>query len=320
MFYINCFPPIMEAYKSNFPEGNNELVYYNFLLQNMPAIDPEGLDFYFHRITKIEQIFNNGNSCNNCNYVITYTFDDRCKICEKVTSLKDLFERLNSNQNKWISYSIKAEYLRDEGFRAFITNNYPDIAKQLDDEPEIEDKSECYRFFLQYFTRDHNDESRITGIITNKQAEFMIGNHLEENIHHEDMLMYLDEQSKPDNSNSIVFYGNPTWEYDPYTGKLSRLAVSMDHGELSYKQRLFLKDIVNAYLEAYNEIGKRDKKVLYTYYFNCIEDIMYELNHYTPVNRAEKPDEIVLGATCVESIDKNSEDIVQKTDSTDERC
>ena len=68
MEYLYEAPTILEVYKSNFLAGKNELAYENFLLQRLPAINPENGELISYKVKNICLEENNQGNNYRCEY------------------------------------------------------------------------------------------------------------------------------------------------------------------------------------------------------------------------------------------------------------
>ena len=280
MEYLYEAPTILETFKSNFPDGNNELAYKNFLLQRLHAIDPESREPILFKIKNIYmEESGEGYICEYIRRIKIWVDDDPNlsavkghydMTCEykaiHINSVDKLLEWTIGAQKNDITYDIQLEYLRDEGFKRFIQENYPELSKKIDLQVKNNRKSESFDMFYKFFINNHDFEPKCAGIITDKQACFYTAlnkinetNMWRRNINHHRMLKKILEKinisEEVVDDDCIRITGFPGSEFKLYVPD-----------KVTYAQYLFISELINAFEDAQKDTNTSENTMLDFYY------------------------------------------------------
>lgn len=288
MSYMYEPPSILDIYKSEFIGDNKELIYKTFLLQRLPAIDVESGEITSNRIKSIN--FRRGG--------IKVSYDNFIKRID--ITIDDLLERTINAQEYEIPYSIKLEYAKNEDFRNFVHENYPDFAGKLETQLMDINKSDTYDLFYQFFINKHPQELRSTCIITDKQLMFQTTKHnaVDDIIErydngHLDIRDKYEEKTNIQRDEYVIIFGSPN-------SLESDNSMQFPENGLSYSQYLFLSDYLNAYEDVKKELDDRDREILEKKYEKAMKEIKDELDSSLQSGftvRVLNKNEIIIGKT-----------------------
>lgn len=294
MRYMYKPPSIIDTYGVDSRREKKESMYIDFLLKRLPAIDVDSGEIISNRIKNISINIRKGR--------IRIGYDDNSFKFLNLTIDKFLENTINA-QNDDIPYSIELEYTRDEGFKSFVQEKYPDLAEKLDVQVKSNNKTETYNLFYLYFINNHSDDIRSTCMITDKQLIFQttksnirdndnIESYEKEHLIMRDKYEEKTETKKQENEHVFIF-GSPHVNSSDY-------GIQFPEKGVSYSQFLFLSDCLNAYEDVKKELDDRRREMLEKKYEDEMKDIKDEIDRSLQLGFTHidlNKNEVIIGKT-----------------------